>query len=198
MKKEQLKDLILQSLEHEHCGVAIYEAAIACAANADLKAEWQSYLDQTEGHVAALEKICAALDINSAERTEGRKVVRFVGESLVKAMAIAKATGDAETAELAAADCVVMAETKDRANWELISRVAVEASGKTAKILQEACDQCEEQEDEHLFHSLGWSRELWLQSLGMAAILPPPGEVIGIRENIVTQPIPMGDATRRH
>ena len=34
----------------------------------------------------------------------------------------------------------------------------------------------EEQEDEHLYHTTGWCRELWIQSLGLPAVLPPPEE----------------------
>jgi rubrerythrin len=34
----------------------------------------------------------------------------------------------------------------------------------------------EEEEDEHLYHSTGWARELWLDSLGLTAVLPPPEE----------------------
>jgi hypothetical protein len=37
--------------------------------------------------------------------------------------------------------------------------------------------QVEDQEDEHVYHSKGWCRELWIESLGMKAILPPPEEV---------------------
>jgi hypothetical protein len=32
-------------------------------------------------------------------------------------------------------------------------------------------------EDHHLYHTQGWSRELWIQSLGLPAVLPPPEEV---------------------
>jgi hypothetical protein len=42
--------------------------------------------------------------------------------------------------------------------------------------LKEAYEEVEEQEDEHLYHSTGWTRELWIQSLGMPAVLPPPEE----------------------
>jgi hypothetical protein len=34
----------------------------------------------------------------------------------------------------------------------------------------------EEEEDEHLYHTMGWARELWLESLGLPAVLPPPEE----------------------
>ena len=75
-----------------------------------------------------------------------------------------------------AGECVVLAETKDHLNWELLGAVAEKASGATATALKEACSEVEDQEDEHLYHSTGWTRELWIESLGMPAVLPPPEE----------------------
>jgi hypothetical protein len=43
--------------------------------------------------------------------------------------------------------------------------------------LKAAYDEVEDQEDEHLYHTKGWARELWIESLGMPAVLPPPEEV---------------------
>ena len=34
----------------------------------------------------------------------------------------------------------------------------------------------EDQEDEHLSHTTGWSHELWIESLGMPSVLPHPEE----------------------
>jgi hypothetical protein len=34
----------------------------------------------------------------------------------------------------------------------------------------------EDEEDEHLYHTAGWTRELWIDSLGLPAVLPPPEE----------------------
>jgi hypothetical protein len=42
-------------------------------------------------------------------------------------------------------------------------------------VLKEALEQVEEEEDEHLYHTTGWSRE-WIQSLGLPAVIPPPEE----------------------
>jgi hypothetical protein len=42
--------------------------------------------------------------------------------------------------------------------------------------LKEAHKEVEDEEDEHLYHTTGWSRELWIQTLGMPAVLPPPEE----------------------
>ena len=78
--------------------------------------------------------------------------------------------------EIVAAECVVDAETKDHHNWELIGKVAEKLSGAQARTLKEAYDEVEDEEDEHLYHTTGWARELWIQSLGMPAVLPPPEE----------------------
>ena len=48
--------------------------------------------------------------------------------------------------------------------------------GPEAKALKEAHDEVEEEEDEHLYHTKGWCRELWIKSLGMPAVIPPPEE----------------------
>jgi hypothetical protein len=40
-----------------------------------------------------------------------------------------------------------------------------------------AYEQVEGEEDEHLYHTTGWTRELWIQALGMPAVLPPPEEI---------------------
>ena len=61
-------------------------------------------------------------------------------------------------------------------NWELIHHVAEKATGKDREALKAAYEQVEEQEDEHLYHTTGWCRELWLESLGLPAVLPPPEE----------------------
>src|SRR5690606_7666461 len=116
------------------------------------------------------------LGLDPAEQTPGREVVRHLGESLVKAMKMAINAGDADAAQLVATECVVLAETKDHANWSLIGLLAEQHSGKEAAILKQAHDAVAQDEDHHLYHTQGWSRELWVESLGLPAVLPPPEE----------------------
>jgi ferritin-like metal-binding protein YciE len=176
MKTKQIEELVLQSLEHEMGGVKVYTAAVACAVNTDLKEEWTKYLAQTRTHVTALEEVCAAMGLDSKAETPGRKIVRHNGAGLVEAMKIAQGAGDPEAAELVACECVVLAETKDHFDWELLTACAEHMKGPAAKILKEAAAKVEDEEDEHLYHTKGWCRELWRQSLGLKAVLPPPEE----------------------
>ena len=46
--------------------------------------------------------------------------------------------------------------------------------GDDAKVVKAALSEVEEQEDKHLYHTTGWCRELWIESLGLPAVLPPP------------------------
>jgi rubrerythrin len=176
MKQDQIKELLLQSLEHERGGVKVYETALQCVLNDELKEEFEKYLEQTRNHERVLLNVFSKLGLDAEEASPGRTVVKLIGGALVEAMQSALESGKPEAAELVAAECVVLAETKDHADWELIAKCAEHLTGKEQKVLQDASDEVEDQEDEHLYHSKGWARELWLQSLGMKAMLPPPEE----------------------
>lgn len=172
-----LKDLLLQMMETELGGEQVYRTALQCAVNEDLKEEWQGYLEETLVHQKIVRATCDTLGIDADELAPSRKVVKHIGVSLVKAMEIAKANGDPKAAEVVACECVVHAETKDHANWELLGKVAKAAKGDTAKALKAAHEQVEKDEDHHLYHTKGWCRELSIAFLGMPAVLPPPEEV---------------------
>ncbi|HUQ09198.1 MAG TPA: hypothetical protein VM146_02700 [Steroidobacteraceae bacterium] len=177
MNSTQVNELILQSLEHERGGVKIYKAAITCALREDLKGEWSKYLRQTEQHVEALTDICEAFGIDPFTMTPGVMIVRANGNALLQAMEAALSAGNPSAAQIVAAECVVLAETKDHMDWELLGEVAKALpSAEQQKILQSAYEQIEDEEDEHLYHTQGWCRELWMESLGLDAELPPAEE----------------------
>ena len=177
MKDEQVRELLYQALETEIGGVQVYTTAIRCAENDDLKEEWEKYLEQTKNHVTIMEDVLTQLDLDPEDETPVRKVVRTKGEALVQSMEMALAEGKPGAAQLVACEAVVLAETKDHQNWHLIGEVSKKVKGEVAKVLKEAHDQVEDEEDEHLYHTKGWARELWIESLGMKAVLPPPEEV---------------------
>jgi hypothetical protein len=176
MKDEQVEELLYQAFETELGGVQIYETALRCALNDDLRKEWQSYHNQTTQHVEIVRDALEAWGLDPRTDTPGRQVVRHIGESLVAAMQLALENAPAEAAEVVAAECVTLAETKDHLNWELIGEVAGKAKGDKGKALKDAYNRVEDQEDEHLYHTTGWGRELWIQALGLPAVLPPPEE----------------------
>jgi len=176
VNQAQLDELLYQALETEIGGVQIYEAAVTCAINADLKAEWEKYLAETRHHVEIVNDIFAQIGLDPGAETPGRGAVRHLGEAMVMAMEQAKSAGLPEAAEIVAAECVVLAETKDHQNWELLGHTLDNAPDAYAAAIRPGWEEVEGQEDEHLYHTRGWARELWFQSLGLPAQLPPPEE----------------------
>jgi len=176
MNKDQLHALLYEALETEKGGVLVYETALTCAINKDLAEEWTKYLDQTRNHVAILVDAISKLGLNPDQETPGRTVVRYSGQSFLMTMAIALQAGVPEAAEIVAAECVVQAETKDHMNWELLGAAVASLNGVEKEVLKAAYDQVEDEEDEHLYHTTGWARELHLQALGLPAQLPPVEE----------------------
>lgn len=191
MESSQLKQLLVQSLAHERGGVKVYETALKCAENKDLKEQWNEYLEQTRRHVSILERVCESMRIDASEKTLGSEVVEGVGMALVEAMQQALSSGKPDAAQIVACECVVLAETKDHLDWQLIAACAKASKGDTAKLLTDAADEVEEEEDEHLYHTQGWCRELWLKALGLKSVLPPPEEKLHVTSAI-------GAARARH
>ncbi|HEY1075301.1 MAG TPA: hypothetical protein VGE51_01305 [Fontimonas sp.] len=173
---EQMQNLLLEALEHERGGILIYGQAVEAVQEEQLQEEFGKYLEETQRHEQILLTVFEQLGIDPETETPARPIVKANGEALVKAIVAARESGKPDVAQLTACECVVLAETKDHMNWELIGQIAESLKGKEREVLQAAVDEVEDQEDEHLYHSKGWCRELWLKSLGLRAVLPPPEE----------------------
>jgi hypothetical protein len=115
--KDQSTELLLRMLETEQGGVRVCETALRCVVNEDLKKEREKYLSETSQPVEIVTALIEHFDGDPDAESPGRLVVRHIGQSLVKAMEMArKAGGPPEAAPLVAAECVVHAETKDHLN----------------------------------------------------------------------------------
>ena len=184
MHKEQIAELLYQAYETEKGGEKVYETALKCAENDELREEWEEYLEQTREHIEIVRGVMEVFGLDPDVETPGRLVVRHIGTSLVQAMDMALDSGVPGAAQVVATECVVLAETKDHLNWELIGMCGDKLKGDDGKALKEAYGKVEDQEDEHLYHTTGWCRELWIDSLGMPAQLPPPEEAKDVKTAI--------------
>lgn len=172
-----VRELLYQALETELGGIQVYTVAMAAAINDELRDQWDEHLEQTRRHHEILLDALDALGLDPEQDSVGRHVVAQFGRALVKAMEAAQSAGDPAAAQIVAAECVVLAETKGHLNWELIGLVARNAEGEVARVLTEAHDKVKQKEDRHLHDTRGWTRDLWIESLGLPAVLPPPEEM---------------------
>lgn len=184
MERDQLKKLLLQTLEHERGSVDIYQTAIRCALREDLKDEWTRHLSHTRRHELILTEACRKLAINPEQMTSAREVTKYIGESLISAIQLAHEAGTLLEAQHIACECVALAATTSHSNWQLIDKCARNSTGEEQHVLSAAVGEVRDEVDDHYYRARGWERELWLQSLGIAAVLPPPEE-----EQTLTNPV---------
>jgi hypothetical protein len=168
--------LLYQLLETELGGVQVYETALRCVQNEDLREEWEKYLDETRRHVEIATSVVEDAGLDPETEHPSRRTVRMHAETLVDMMEAAIAAGDPDAAELTACECVLTAETKDHQNWELLGHLAKHMAGELADTFLEAYEEVEQQEDHHYYHTRGWSREMWMKALELPAVIPPPEE----------------------
>jgi hypothetical protein len=95
---------------------------------------------------------------------------------LLKAIEMGLASGDPSAAQLVAAECVVEYETKDFLNWELMGQAATTLKGRTGKAFVNAYAEVGQQDIEHPYCTMDWTRELWLESLGIRPTPHSPWE----------------------
>ncbi len=177
MTRRSVRELLYGALETELGGVQVYEAALRVIHGGKVHPELRKYHEQTMRHVQLVREALDAYGLDPEEETPGRQVIRHIGRGLVEAMEMAMAEGPQEEAELVALECIALAETKDHLNWELVGELLKDESfDDIGGALKDAYEEVEEQEAEHLFHSKGWAREMWLRSLGLEAVIPPPEE----------------------
>lgn len=175
-----LIELLYQSLETAQSGIKVYTQALACALNKDLGAEWRSYLEQLRRHEQVLLSIFIATRLEPLIRTPGRDAVTCIGDALIATMRQAQQTATRKQAEVVASECIVLVEIKDQANWALLAHIAKYVEEPLKELLSRAVDSVEDEVDRRLMHTQGWMRELWMQALGYAALLPPPDGLGGI------------------
>jgi len=162
LNQDELIELLYQALETEKSGINVYEAALHCAVNPELKEEWQDYLKQAQNREKILLEVFERLDMDLNAGWLGRSVVRHAGEMLVAAMEMVLVTGKAGEAQIVAAECVAETETKARLNWELIGEAGRSIKGERGEVLKEAHELAEEEKDKHLYQTMGWARHFGL------------------------------------
>jgi len=107
-----MEELLYQSLETEQGGVRIYETAVQCAQNDDVREEWTKYLEETRNHETIMLRVLDAFGLSPDTQTPGRQIVHTKAETLVQSMQTAL-SADPAAAQLVAAECIVEAESKD-------------------------------------------------------------------------------------
>jgi rubrerythrin len=171
MNNEVVLDKLSEFLMVEQCGWQLYRVVGERATDAELQARYQEFGRETDRHRTILTGLIRQLGGDPDHVSPTARIAQAKSEALLQAALVA---GPLSEAELEASDLenVVLAETKDHADWELLGQLAEQLpNGKARKAIEAAVAEVGPQEDEHL----AWAQTK-LAQLNLQALLeePPP------------------------
>jgi rubrerythrin len=153
-----IADLLSSFLVHEQCGFHLYRTASGLTNNPMLSVKYQEFGRQTESHIGILEQLITDLGAKPGYVSPVARLVEGMNTKMLEAVMLLSGSADENTVEQAMLEAVVLAETKDHANWKLLGRLAGELpDGEAKEVFLAAVGQVEAQEDEHL----EWASSTW-------------------------------------
>ncbi len=171
MDRQTLLDKLSEFLMVEQGGLQLYTVAAARTTDRTLKQRYAEFGAETAHHRAVLVELIERLGGDPSYISPTARVAQFKGAKLLDSSSCIAGLSPAEI-EANDLENVVLAETKDHADWSLLDQlVAQVVTGVVKEALQAAVDQVEAQEDEHL----AWARETLSQrSLQLLVDGPAP------------------------
>jgi rubrerythrin len=153
-----MADLLSSFLAHEQCGFHLYRTASGLTKNPMLSVKYQEFGSQTESHIGILEQLITELGGKPGYVSPAARMVEGMNAKMLEAVVLLSGSADENTVEQAMLEAVVLAETKDHANWKLLGRLVGDMpEGDAKEALAAAVGQVEDQEDEHL----EWASSTW-------------------------------------
>jgi rubrerythrin len=154
MQSEILMDKLSEFLMVEQGGLELYRVAAARCTAPTVRAKYEEFGRQTAHHREVLVKLIADLSGDPDYVSPTARLAQYKASKLLGAALQVDGLSQAEV-ELSDLENVLLAETKDHADWQLLAQLAKGAPGEIKTALRAAVDEVEEQEDEHL----EWARQ---------------------------------------
>jgi rubrerythrin len=183
VNKQVLLDKLSEFLMVEQCGWQLYRVVESRATDKELKERYQEFGQETDRHRTILTRLIGELGGDPDHVSPTARIAQAKSEALLASALVSGPLGQAEW-EASDLENVLLAETKDHADWELLGQLAEQLpNGKTKTAIEAAVAEVGPEEDEHL----GWAQTK-LAELSLKAITqepPPDPERLG---RVVIQP----------
>lgn len=159
-----LMDVLSEFLAVEQGGQQLYERALQLVFDGEVKEKFREFLRQTMTHQKMLAEIIRQLGGDPRRQSPTAKIANQKAEALLSTMG--EPGLSREQNQLNAMENIVLAETKDHADWELLGKIARQTTdNQLREVLAPAAKSVEQEEDEHL----NWTRKK-LGELAMEAL----------------------------
>jgi rubrerythrin len=165
IRRSLLMDKLSEFLAVERGGVKLYETAIQQVTDEEVLNRFREFYQQTRKHVEILSRVIANLGGDPTYMSRGAKIAEEKAQALLSTMTRSDGMAPPQT-EMNAIENIVIAETKDHADWELLGHIARRSSDSQLRdVLAPAVDEVAPEEDQHL----NWTTEQ-MARLGLAAL----------------------------
>lgn len=149
-------DLLSDMLAHERGGAHLYRSVAGRTGNSTLQSQYEHFGDETVEHITILEELVTQLGGDPQYVSPTARATEKSGTALVEATFLLGGNLDPIERELVMLEAVFLAEAKDHANWQGLSKLADNLpEGDVRRAVQAAVERVEPQEDEHL----NWASE---------------------------------------
>jgi rubrerythrin len=161
-----VSDLLSAFLAHEQCGVHLYRTVAGATGNPMLEAKYRDFLGDTERHVEILMRLISQLGGDPQYVSPSARLVHAMNTHLILGVVLGAGSADELPREMAMLEAVLLAETKDHADWSLLATLCDDLpDGPTREALRRAVAEVEPEEDEHV----EWARTTWQRMTMMQA-----------------------------
>jgi rubrerythrin len=151
LNHEWLKQFLSEMLTVERGGVELYDRALEHLAHDDLRSKLEQFYQQTERHVELCEEMLSAAGGDEDDMSPGAEAAEHKAHGLLSAE-VPDHMNDINNLEN-----LVLAETKDHWNWELLASLIETIEERDLnKVVSRAVREVRKQENDHLT----WSQKM--------------------------------------
>jgi rubrerythrin len=163
LNQEWLKQFFSEMLAVEHGGIELYEKALEELTHDDLRSKLEQFHEQTQRHVELCEEMLSAAGGDEDEMSPAAKAAEH------KAQGLLTAEVPDEMKDINNIENLVLAETKDHWNWELLGSLADQIEERELKkLVSRAVREVRKQENDHL----SWNQKMLTRLATEAAHRP--------------------------
>ena len=185
MERQVLFDKLSEFLMVEQGGLQLYRVAASRARRPDLKARYEAFGRQSDRHRQWLVRAITSLGGDPNYVSPAARIAQARADALLRTALLA---GPLAPDEVEANDLenVLLAETVDHANWQVLKRLVRTTGDLDVRLaLEDAVREVEAEEDTHV----GWARERRGQ-LALEMIERGPAPSPGRRTHAISGPMP--------
>jgi rubrerythrin len=149
-------DLLSACLTHERCGLHLYRSVGGRSNEASLIEQYEHFGEETAEHIRILEELITSAGGNPQYVSPMARATEKAGAALLELTYLIDGSLDPISAEMTMLEAVMLAEAKDRANWEMMTQLAEQmAESPVREQMRQASEKVLGQEIDH--HS--WARD---------------------------------------